>query len=380
MNKKLMAVAVAGAFAVPGIASAQVTVSGKMGIQLSNIKIGDALPARAGLNKSETFMNDNASIIRIGAREDLGGGMEAFGQYEFRPVMDGNSTGPAGSMQAGSPTGVTYVGLRSNAWGSVRAGTDVTWSQSGEIKSASSSQHFSSSPVNSYLIIGGTSTSFASSRSRNLIIYDTPDFKNGFKFTGMWSASAATDEADLLTGARKGQNWFLFPEYSGGNWKVGYSYMKMKFDGVVAATTPLDLDGHKIYGDMSFGGGFDANVSIAKHKGKNGSTGVSLADVKKTIVSARYTTGSNVFAMMYGVSADDKVQAGDQKYTLTGLTYNYNFSRRTNMGLTWVRMKNAPGSNADITSTTTSSYATAGASANLGEDQTLVSLSLNHNF
>jgi hypothetical protein len=43
-------------------------------------------------------------------------------------------------------------------------------------------------------------------------------------------------------------------------------------------------------------------------------------------------------------------------------------------------MKNGAGANADITSTTTSSYATVNASANLGEDQNLISLSLNHNF
>ena len=72
MNRKLIAIAVAGAFAVPGVAMAQVTVSGKLGIQLSNMRISDALPARAGLNTSETFMNDNASIIRIAARESLG--------------------------------------------------------------------------------------------------------------------------------------------------------------------------------------------------------------------------------------------------------------------------------------------------------------------
>ena len=293
--------------------------------------------------------------------------------------MDGNSTGPAGTMQAGSPTGVSYVGLKSNSWGAIRAGTDITWSQTGAGLSTNASQHYSASPIISYLAVGGTIYSFSSSRSRNLIIYDTPDFKNGFKLTAMWSAAANTDEADLLTGNRKGSNWFLFPEYNAGNWKAGYSYMKMKFDGVVAATTPLDLDGHKIYGAVTFGD-FDLTLGYAKHKGKNGATGVQLVDVKKTLASARYRSGNNTFGVFYGNSADDKIQAGDQQYKLTGVSYNYNFSRRTNLGLSWVKMKNGAGINADITSTTTSSYATAGASANAGEDQSLLSLSLNHNF
>ena len=382
MNKKLIAVAVAGAFAVPGIATAQVTVSGKLGIQLSNIKISDELPARAGLNKSETFMNDNASIIRIGARETLGGGMEAYGQYEFRPLMDGNSTGPAGTVQAGSPTGVSYVGLKSNAWGSIRAGTDTTWSQTGSGLSTSASQHYSSSTILNYVPIAGASTSFSSSRQRNVIIYDTPNFKNGFKLTAIWSAAASTDEKDLSTGNRKGGAWYLLPQYSAGNWKLGYNYanLKQEVTGLATATTPWNLKGHKLWGEMNFGGGFEGQLVYAKIKTDHGTTGVALGDVKKILVALRYRAGNNTFGLMHGTSSDDKVQAGDQKYTQTGLSYNYNFSRRTNMGVTWMKLKNGAGINADIGSTTTTSYATASASANLGEDQSLISLSLNHNF
>ena len=380
MNRKLMAIAVAGAFAVPGVVSAQVTVSGKLGIQLSNIRLTETLPARAALNKSETFMNDNASIIRISARENLGGGMEAYGQYEFRPLMDGNSTGVAGALPVGSATGVSYVGLKSNTWGAVRAGTDVTWSQNGSGLSTNASQHYSTSPVLNYAAIGGAVVSFASSRSRNLIIYDTPDFKNGFRVTAMWSASAEADEKDLTTGARKGSSWFLMPQYNGGNWKVGYSYQNQKQDAVVAATTPWNMKGHKLWGEMNFGGGFEGQLVYAKHKADHATTGVQLVDVKKTLLALRYRSGNNTFGLMHGSSGDDKIQAGDQKYVLTGLSYNYSFSRRTNMGLTWMKMKNSAGINADIGSTTTSSYATATASANAGEDQSLISLSLNHNF
>jgi len=380
MNKKLIAVAVAGAFAVPGIALAQVTVSGKLGIQLSNMRLTETAVARAALNKSETFVNDNATILRISAREDLGGGMEAYGQYEIRPVMDGNTGGATGSLPVGSNTGVSYLGIKSNSWGSLRAGTDITWSQNGSGLSTNASQHYSTSPILSYSAIGGAVVSHSSSRSRNLIIYDTPDFKNGFRVTAMWSPSASNDEADLLTGARKGSSWFLMPQYNGGAWKAGYSYMNMKQDAVVAATTPWNMKGHKLWGEMNFGGGFEGQLVYTKHKADHGTTGVKLADHKKTLLALRYRTGNNTFGVMHGVSADDKIQAGDQKYTLTGLSYNYNFSRRTNMGVTWMKLKNAPGINADIASTTTATYATAGASANAGEDQSLISLSLNHNF
>ena len=67
MNKKLMAVAVAGVFAAPA-AFAQVTVSGKLGIQLTNMSISNLNAARVdGANSSTLMVNDNASILRIGA-------------------------------------------------------------------------------------------------------------------------------------------------------------------------------------------------------------------------------------------------------------------------------------------------------------------------
>jgi len=382
MKRKLIAVAVAGAFAAPGIASAQVTISGKLGIVLNNIKISDELPARAGLHKSQTYMNDNASIIRIGARESLGGGLEAFGQYEFRPLMDGNSTGPAGTVQSGSATPVSYVGLKSNAWGSIRAGTDITWSQTGSGLGTSAAQHYSTSPILSYFHIGGTNTSFSSSRQRNVIIYDTPDFKNGFRATAIWSASPTTDEKDLATGNRKGRAWYFLPEYRASNWKAGYTYMDQKQEvaGAGTASTPWDLKGHKIYGDIKLGFGLEIGLTYAKLKADHGVTGVQLADVKKWLLPVRYRAGNNTFGAFYGVSSDDKIQAGDQKYQLTGVSYNYNFSRRTNMGVSWIRMKNQGGANADITSTTSASYGTINSSAGLGEDQNMLALSLNHNF
>src|SRR5690606_30554241 len=138
----------------------------------------------------------------------------------------------------------------------VRAGTDVTWSGQGSGLSASSSQHFSSSPVLSYLHIGGTSTSFSSSRQRNVIKYFTPDFKNGFTPGVIWSAAPTTDEKDLATGNRKGGAWYILPEYNAGNWKIGYNYadIKQEVAGAGGAATPWDLRGHKIYGEMKLGG------------------------------------------------------------------------------------------------------------------------------
>ena len=374
MNKKLIAVAVAGAFGVPSIAAAQVTVSGKFGVQLVNLSISDANVARATFKKSETFLTDNTSIIRFAAVEDLGGGMEAFGQYELRPMLENGGGATAGVLDVGSKTAVNFVGLRSKAWGSIRAGTDVTFADRGAGLSPNAGAQFSTSGSQAYVNLGGTAVSFSASRQQNLIIYDTPDFGNGFKFTGMWSSNPNGLDADLATAGRAGRAWYLFPEFNFGSGRVGYKYADIKDD-----QQTWDLKANGIWGEVTIAG-IETGLTYSKIKAKLPLTGATIVDVNKWLIPVRYRFGNSVVAFTYSKSGDDKVQAGDQSAKHVMLAYNYNLSKRTNVGITYAKMTNAAGGNFDLTSTTTSGYASAGSSADLGEDQRLIALSLNHTF
>ena len=373
MKQKLMAVAVAGALSVPGISAAQVTVSGKFGIQLTNISIGDALPFRSTFHKSTTIVNDNASIIRFAAREDLGGGMEAFGQYELRPMMENGGGATTGVLDVGSKTGVHFVGLRSKAWGSVRAGTDVTFADRGAGLTTNASQHYSTSGSQAYVMLGGTAVSFSSSRQQNMIFYDSPDF-NGFKGTVAWSSNPNGLDADLANAGRAGRAWYLFPEYNFGSGRVGYKYADIKDDQLT-----WDLKANGIWAEVTIAG-IETGFTYSKIKAKNPVGGANIIDVNKWLIPVRYRFGNSVVGFTYSKSGDDKVQAGDQSARHTMLSYNYNFSTRTNVGVSYARMANAAAAQLDVTSTTTNGYASTNASANLGETQRLISLSLNHTF
>ena len=122
MNKKLLAVAVAGALAAPGVALAQssVTISGVFKASVQQYKLGNASAARAGSNTSQGMVHDDSSAIRFNVVEDLGGGLAAIGQVDWRIVMDAhtNIAGSAG-FTGGNPNdnagGNTYVGLRSKS-------------------------------------------------------------------------------------------------------------------------------------------------------------------------------------------------------------------------------------------------------------------------
>lgn len=377
MKQKLIVVAVAGALAIPAVASAQVKISGKFGLQLTNMRLSDVTNAgvRLNTNRSSTYMNDNVSVIQFAAEENLGGGLTAFGQYQFRPLLDGNG-GTTGSVPSGSTTPISFVGLKSSSWGDIRAGSLSTWGSVGSGFSPSSSANYSSSAILNYVIIAGTSpTAIHSSRQSNTILYTTPNFKNGFKAVLGWSTAAKSADSDMLNTYRKGQTWYAMPQFNAGSWAVGYAYADQKTE----TGTPYDMKSHKIWGTVKIAG-IDLGLTYAKHKAKLPLTGADAADVKKWLLPVRYRSGNNTFAFMLAHSGDDKLQAGDQKAKLTALSYNYSLSKRTNMGVTWIKMTNSTGAAFDITNSGSSSYAAAGASALAGEDQSMIGFTVNHSF
>jgi predicted porin len=120
MNKKLMAVAVAGALAAPGLAFAQassVTISGFFKVGLENINYSNSVSTR--LNSSQNRVVDNSSRIIFNSVEDLGNGLSAIGQLDVRFDPSQASTAPT-SNPIGS--GNSYVGLRSTSWGTLTTG------------------------------------------------------------------------------------------------------------------------------------------------------------------------------------------------------------------------------------------------------------------
>ncbi|MBP0133010.1 MAG: porin [Nitrosospira sp.] len=110
MNKKLIALAVAGALAAPVIASAQgtnVTIFGRVQQEYSGVDNGS--------NAYQGGLNDNARSSRWGLQiaEDLGRGLKAIARLE-----QGINTG---SGTANTPR-EQWVGLSSAAWGDVKFG------------------------------------------------------------------------------------------------------------------------------------------------------------------------------------------------------------------------------------------------------------------
>lgn len=156
MNKKLMAVAVAGALAAPGLAFAQassVTISGYFKVSVDQVNYnhattqvgsfaagtttytaGTAIASRLG-NSSETRVSDNASRMIFGIREDLGNGLAAIAQADlrFNPADSGPAVGNGGWALGAPMSGSTWVGLESKTWGAMKFGRyDLHYGRGGD--------------------------------------------------------------------------------------------------------------------------------------------------------------------------------------------------------------------------------------------------------
>ena len=90
MNKKLMAVAVAGALAAPGLALAQATVYGSLNVEYGFVSQAEGAGGASRPN-ADAF-NSGASYIGFRGEEKLGGGMSAWFQCESQDVFASTTT------------------------------------------------------------------------------------------------------------------------------------------------------------------------------------------------------------------------------------------------------------------------------------------------
>jgi predicted porin len=314
MNKKLLAVAVAGALAVPGVAFAQasaVTISGIFKLGFDSIKNDNATSTgtpvgNAGrLNNQQLRVTDNSSRLIFSVNESLGNGLSAIGQLDVRFAPNNANANFGGN---------SFVGFKSTKWGQLTLGRndlhygaapDDTAAKAGALQGAAISlfDYIQLPGIN--VAATGVSTAAGvvpatglinavnipianATRTPSVVKYDTPSF-SGFTATVAYSANpigaaqpsdmsvvgdTATRDALITAGTRSTRNgyaWNVRPEYNNGPLKLGYSYWVAKPDAplVPASITNgsggngsntaavagfLDQRGDSLYGSYQFGG------------------------------------------------------------------------------------------------------------------------------
>ena len=123
MNKKLVAVAVAGMLAVPLAAQAQtanVTLYGRLNLDMEVVNAKQDQPLAGSPKSNMFFVKSNSSRLGVRGSEALGGGLSAVFQIE-------SSVGAANGGGLGSTLGTreTFVGLQ-GGWGTFKLGYFLT--------------------------------------------------------------------------------------------------------------------------------------------------------------------------------------------------------------------------------------------------------------
>lgn len=387
MNKKLLAVAVAGAFlAVPVAAFAQttVTITGKVHATFAQFKYNNSVAVG---NKSQTEVKDESSAVRFLVREDLGGGLAAIGKFDLRMSTD---------LGAAANTGESYVGLTSPAWGTVFLGrTDLHYGNHASFAGAYSSLF--TNPVAIFDRAGvGTVNIAGLTRTDNVVRYGSPKFGNMFEINVAYSANPtpAAGEVDLKVAATKGHAWNINPKIWGKNWEAAYSNWTARGDGganasgavagtaaavggaAAAAAGNNKHRGDSLYGWYKWEG---LRVGLAYNKSRTTSfAGVVTSNRNAWGLPISYEWGNHhLFADFFRARNDRAAGfAGlDTKANSFSLTYAYDLSKRTSVAAFYTRINNGAAAGYNIFTTTA-----AGGALAAGEDPRATGVSLNHRF
>jgi predicted porin len=226
MKKKLIAVAVAGALGVPGVALAQastVQIYGTLILNYNYLDKGNAAP-NVGSPKVDMF-NAHDTNIGFKGEEALGGGTSAWFQCESTMDVSGQGSANGSAAFCGRNSAFGIKG----GFGNVYAGI---WDTPMKIAMANFRPFSTSGAYGMGALmwneaqsnIGNTAYSFTR-RQNNLWSYQSPNM-SGFQ---VGAAFSATNEATAQTNAstiQKARLWGLGATYTNGPLIVGGGYEK----------------------------------------------------------------------------------------------------------------------------------------------------------
>lgn len=344
MNKKLIALAVAGVCAAPTVMAQSanpITLYGALRMDVEYVEAGgkSGTPDLDGRIR----MIDHPSLIGIRGKEDLGGGLKAWFQVET-------------SFESESASGTfadrnTGVGLE-GGWGSIMIGRwDMPMKQSvgatdlwGDINRAD-------------YTAGTMDQGNFSTRLANVVQYWSPNW-GGIQL----KLAYVPDEAKTATVTPTSTGASL--TYRKGPVYLVYAYEEHKqYNG---SNTVVTTSGYKEEGNV-LGGSFTmGNFKLSGHYGEFKKTGVNKD--KSYYVGGQYTMGKHDFILTWQ-QAD---QGADAECDVLGVGWQYSFSKRTKTRLSYAEINNDTNANCN--------FGAGGALGTTGQDPKGFGVTLLHYF
>ena len=427
MKKLIIAASILTAFAGVAQAQSNLVIYGTADASFDVVTGSGATKNAAGNEgdlASRSRVSSNSSYIGFRGVEDLGNGLKAQFQIESAVDMSGKSADTGSTENNGWANRDSFVGM-SGSLGAVRLGYQstphrvvaTTFDLLPDAAGAGSSLNLIGkvnmgallNPVSATgtteQVIGETNagangtidnTYGVIGRSQS-IVYVAPTYEG---FTGMvaFTGNDARDNRSAGAGlaSRNPYAWNLAGTYVRGQFKVGYSFLAAKdggsLDGITAAgLNALSLTGnertyaHLLGASYDFGQGTVVSGMYDRIDGRLDGAAMSDLKFKRTAytLGVKHTVGkhSGLFAYTHAGDTDYSTggralgNAGDNGASQYTLRYGYEFSKRTQGYVQYVRLNNGNNAAYDVGSSVSSNSDVAA-----GSNLNVLGVGMRHSF
>ncbi|MHB1430123.1 MAG: porin [Rhodocyclaceae bacterium] len=360
MQKKIIALAVAGLMSGAAFAQTNVTVYGAADVTFDNVKATGATASANNL-PARNRISANSSILGFKGTEDLGGGLKAVFQFEagvsndttvgttsnsganvtnffnrdsfvgvaggFGTVAAGILTGPTRALGAALDPFLGATGITSNSallgkLGGQRFAVPVADPATGGGNATAANCSSST-----------TCTSIFDTRWNNAIAYISPNMA-GFTVTAAYVANENKTRDGLDGGAneRNTYGYDLGARYENGPIMAGLTYNKAKI-GDTANTQASDT---RLAARYNFGAG---TVGLMWDRVKLEATGVDQKRNAWFLPVTFNVTGNGKIVAQYG-KAGDVTGTSDTGASMFALGYEHSLSKRTVVKAVWSQISN----------------------------------------
>ncbi len=400
MQKKLIALAVAGLASGAAFAQSNVTIYGiaDAGYAYST---GDNSPSSTGVHKGQSASVVqsglwNGSRIGFKGEEGLGNGLKAIFTLEYSLNIDtnngiGSNAGATNAMASGSgganstlQSRQTWVGLSGDKWGKATLGRQYS---PGYFMLRNDAMGGSTNSVWSNLSNknGTTITPNSAARWNNSIAYASPNW-SGFSVSTIYGFGENTSTNTLSAGTSDGGAFALNGNYANGPLNLDLTYQTTK----TGPSAISDQDG-KNRNEWYVGGAYDFKVvklygsyqSMNRNDVATGSTQEQDSNTWQLGISAPIGANGTVMASYGQLSVDNGVVLNqDSEAKGYGLAYMHSLSKRTALytGVVYYTNDNDTRANRVNVSDQVAVGAGSGVAAGLNQSNTTFMAGIDHKF
>jgi predicted porin len=401
MNKKVMAVAVAGVLVAPTAfaQSSNVQLYGRAVLGLDYYKAEGGTNAANNLD-GRLRVFDNSSRVGLRGSEDLGNGLKAIFQIETGVNIDnGSNTGQGGQANASSgfwATRDSFVGIDSN-FGRLTFGRQSIYWANGVNAQFAANYINTEIPWTNGTALGrinsGALGSATPARISNTVQYTTPTFAG---INGTLSYSPGAQEAVQGTGTNVDPNGRIWGATVRGEWGPFYAqvdYADVQGNSSTVGLPRLDGSAWKVGGSWGYMPGARVGIIWVRSEANN-AVGLTTGDKVNQdgwTLNWEHTFGNFQVMAQFGFTNDIKscngdpgtVSCSDSSSTGYMIGGRYFLSKRTWLFASYNRVNNDSNQFADYTGgaqTSTNLPVGGGAAYPYGADPQIMAVGIFHQF